>query len=121
MALQLNCARTGRTVVEPVSLRLAARERLPLAVRLNRIRVSALIKHKAKARRGRGLERSARVAPSIEPLLQLAADSGMNLGNIVARLLVMLEAVPAAELEAAIALAVARNTPNVRETVTLIP
>jgi len=45
--------------------------------------------------------------PSAEPLLHLAADSGVNLGNLTSRLLAMLDAVPAAELEAAIAEAVA--------------
>jgi transposase len=75
--------------------------------------IAALVEQKARARRGRGLDRLTRAAPSAEQLLQLAADSGMNLGSIVARLLAILDAVPAAELEAAIALAVSRNTPNV--------
>lgn len=75
--------------------------------------VAALVQQKARARRGRGMNRLVCAAPSAEQLLQLAADSGMNLGSIVARLLVILDAVPAAELEAAIALAVSRNTPNV--------
>jgi transposase len=74
--------------------------------------IATLVKHKARARRGRGLDRLRRAAPSTERLLMSAAQSGANLGSITARLLAILDAVPAAELEAAVAEAIARNTPH---------
>src|SRR4029077_4222672 len=49
--------------------------------------VAALVQQKARARRGRGMNRLICATPSAEQLLKLAADSGMNLGSIVARLL----------------------------------
>jgi len=75
--------------------------------------VQALVDCKARARASRGLDRLARAAPSATPLLARAAERGQNLGNITARLLAVLDAVPAAELEAAIAEAVAHGAPNV--------
>ncbi len=75
--------------------------------------VQALVDRKARARASRGLDRLARAAPSATPLLARAAERGQNLGNITARLLAVLDAVPAAELEAAVAEAVARDAPNV--------
>ncbi|HEY6881683.1 MAG TPA: hypothetical protein VI299_26835, partial [Polyangiales bacterium] len=51
-------------------------------------------------------------APSADKLLALAAERGLNLGSITSRLLVMLQAVPAAELEHAIAEAVRRDLPT---------
>jgi hypothetical protein len=69
--------------------------------------VAALVQEKKHARRERGLNRLVRAAPSAEPLLRIAAESSINLGNLTSRLLTMLDAVPAAELEAAIAEAVA--------------
>ena len=42
-----------------------------------------------------------------------AAERGGNLGNITARLLALLDATPAAELDLAVAEAVDRNTPTV--------
>jgi hypothetical protein len=52
-------------------------------------------------------------APTASILLARAAERGANLGNITARLLAILDAVPAAELEAALAEAVTRNAPSV--------
>lgn len=75
--------------------------------------IAALVQHKARARKARGLDRLTRAAPSAERLLVLAAERGANLGNITARLLAILDAVPAAELESAVAEAVARQTPHV--------
>jgi hypothetical protein len=46
-------------------------------------------------------------------LLERAAERGGNLGNITARLLVLLDTVPAAELDGAITEAVARDAPHV--------
>ena len=51
--------------------------------------------------------------PHAEQLLALAATRGANLGNITVRLLAVLDAVPAAELDAAVAEAVQLGTPNV--------
>jgi hypothetical protein len=48
-----------------------------------------------------------------EPFMVRAAERGGNLGNITARLLAILEAVRAAELDTAVAEAVARDTPTV--------
>jgi hypothetical protein len=74
---------------------------------------AALVESKARARRGRALDRLTRAVPHAEPLMVRAAERGGNLGNITARLLAILEAVPAAELDAAVAEAVARDTPTV--------
>jgi hypothetical protein len=75
--------------------------------------IATLVQHKARARKARGLDRLTRAAPSAERLLMSAAERGANLGNITARLLAVLDAVPAAELEAAVAEAVERDTPHV--------
>jgi transposase len=76
------------------------------------VHVEALEKEKATARRHRGIQRLVRAAPSAEMLLVRAAERGLNLGSITSRLLVMLQAVPAAELEFAIAEAVRRDLPT---------
>jgi transposase len=75
--------------------------------------IQALVEQKARARRGRGLDRLTRAVPHAQALLVQAAERGGNLGNITARLLATLEAVPAAELDAAVAEAVAHETPTV--------
>ncbi len=75
--------------------------------------VQELIDRKAHARLSRGLDRLARAVPSATPLLARAAERGANLGNITARLLAVLDAVPAAELEGAVVEALARDTPSV--------
>jgi hypothetical protein len=49
----------------------------------------------------------------VQQLLAKAAARGANMGSIVARLLAILDAVPASELEAAVAQAVASDTPHV--------
>jgi hypothetical protein len=72
-----------------------------------------LVEHKARARRHRGLDRLSTAAPSAQKLLVLAAERGANLGNITARLLVVLDQVGPAELEAAIVEAVERALPTV--------
>jgi transposase len=74
--------------------------------------VETLVQEKATARRHRGIQRLVRAAPSADKLLALAAERGLNLGSITSRLLVMLQAVPAAELEHAIAEAVRRDLPT---------
>ena len=75
--------------------------------------VAALAEAKARARRGRALDRLTRAVPHAEPLMVRAAERGGNLGNITGRLLAILDAVPAAELDAAVAEAVARDTPTI--------
>lgn len=75
--------------------------------------VESLVQEKSRARRSRGLDRLSRAAPSVQLLLARAAERGGNLGNITARLLALLDAVPARELEAAIAEAAENNTPTV--------
>jgi hypothetical protein len=75
--------------------------------------IDALVEHKSLARKSRGLTRLARALPHAEQLLERAAKRGGNLGNMTARLLVVLDAVPAAELDAAIAEAVTLDTPTV--------
>lgn len=78
----------------------------------SRVHVEVLENEKAQARRHRGIQRLVRAAPSAERLLARAAERGLNLGSMTARLLVMLQAVPAAELELAIAEAVRRDLPT---------
>lgn len=75
--------------------------------------IDALVKSKAHARRGRGLDRLTRAIPNAEPLIARAAERGGNLGTLTARLLALLDAVPAAELDAAVAEAVVRDIPTV--------
>lgn len=75
--------------------------------------IAALVEAKSKARRHRGIQRLARAAPSTEALLARAAERGANLGSITSRLLRLLEVVPAAELEDAVAEAVARDMPTI--------
>lgn len=75
--------------------------------------ITDLIVEKSLARRGRGHTRLTRAVPHAEQLLASAARRGGNLGNITVRLLAVLDAVPAVELEAAIIEAVERDTPTV--------
>lgn len=74
--------------------------------------VQQLVELKSSARRNRGLRRLARAAPSTEALLAIAAENGANLGNMTSRLLRLLDAVSAAELEEAVAQAVAHHMPT---------
>jgi transposase len=75
--------------------------------------IQDLVDYKSLARQSRGLNRLARAVPHAEKLLASAAKRGGNLGNITGRLLAVLDAVPAAELDAAVAEAVERDTPSV--------
>jgi transposase len=74
--------------------------------------VEDLVDAKKTARRHRGIQRLSRAVPSAEPLLARAAERGANLGNITSRLLRLLDAVTPAELEQAVAEAVARDMPT---------
>jgi transposase len=74
--------------------------------------IQALVEAKSTARRHRGIQRLARAAPSTEALLARAAERGANLGSITSGLLRVLEVVSAAELEQAVAEAVANEMPT---------
>ncbi|WP_462331118.1 IS21 family transposase [Thiohalocapsa halophila] len=74
--------------------------------------IAALVARKRQARQHRGTDRLAQAAPSSRALLTRAAERGENLGSITATLLRLLERYGAAELEAAIAEALARNVPH---------
>ncbi len=71
-----------------------------------------LAEWKRDARHHRGQDRLAHAAPSSRELLMQAAARGNNLGTIVAALLRQLEAYGAAELEAAIQIALQRGVPH---------
>jgi hypothetical protein len=75
--------------------------------------IRALVDTKARARKHSGLDRLLAAAPSATALRARAADRGGNLGNITVRLLATLDAVGAADLEAAIAEAVAHDAASV--------
>lgn len=62
---------------------------------------AALVAYKRKARQGSGNSRLVTAAPSTERFIERAAERGLNLGNLTARLLVLLDVHGAAELEAA--------------------
>ena len=74
--------------------------------------IEDLVQAKSTARRHRGIQRLARAAPSTEALLARAAERGSNLGSITSSLLRLLEVVSAAELEQAVAEAVANEIPT---------
>jgi len=74
--------------------------------------VQALVEHKRAARRHRGTDHLAKVAPESQTLLLRAAERGDNLGTITAALLRLLERYGAAELDAAIREAIARGVPH---------
>lgn len=75
--------------------------------------LARLVEQKARARRGRALDRLTRAVPHTERFMILAAQRGGNLGNMTGRLLVLLETVSAVELDVAVAEAVERETPTV--------
>lgn len=74
--------------------------------------VQALVEHKRAARRHRGTDQLAKVAPESQTLLLRAAERGDNLGAITAALLRLLERYGAAELDAAIREAIERGVPH---------
>ena len=67
---------------------------------------------KREARRHRGTDRLAKAAPASPILLTRAAARGDNLGTITAALLRLLDRYGAAELQAAILDALARDVPH---------
>ena len=74
--------------------------------------IRALAEQKSLARKGRGTSRLVRAAPSTQLLFARAAERGTNLGNLTLRLLAVLDAVPASELEEAVAEAIRRDMPT---------
>jgi hypothetical protein len=75
--------------------------------------IQPIVEEKRRAREHRGLDRLRAAAPSAVRLLDLAAARGGNLGNITARLLVVLDQFGADELEVAVRAAVERDAPTV--------
>jgi hypothetical protein len=74
--------------------------------------IAALTARKRQARQHCGTDRLAQAAPNSRTLLVQAAERGDNLGSITAALLRLLERYGAAELEAGIAEALAREVPH---------
>lgn len=74
--------------------------------------IRALVERKRAARQHRATDRLAQAAPASQSLLNLAAARGSNLGTIVAGLQRLLERYGAAELQAAILEALAREVPH---------
>lgn len=72
-----------------------------------------LVDEKRRAREHRGLDRLARAARSSQSFLRIIAERGGNVGNTTARLLVILDAVGAGELEEALVEALERDAIHV--------
>ncbi len=75
--------------------------------------VQALVEEKRRARFHRGFDRLARASPSSQAFLRMVGDRGDNLGSTTARLLQLLDAIGAAELEEALIEAIERDTAHV--------
>jgi transposase len=71
--------------------------------------VQALVEEKRRARFHRGFDRLAKAAPSSQPFLRMVGERGTNLGSTTARLLQLLDAIGAAELEEALIEAIERD------------
>ena len=74
--------------------------------------IAALVTHKHAARQHRATDRLARAVPASQDLLRRAAARGDNLGAITSTLLHLLDTHGAAELQAAILEALARDVPH---------
>jgi hypothetical protein len=74
--------------------------------------VAELTARKRQARHHRGTDRLVQAAPASRALLTQAAERGDNLGSITAALLRLLDRYGAAELEAGIGEALAREVPH---------
>jgi hypothetical protein len=72
--------------------------------------LARLVEEKKRAREHRGLDRLAKAARSSAAFLRLVAERGGNLGSTTARLLHLLDAEGAAELEEALVEALERDT-----------
>lgn len=75
--------------------------------------VQALEQFKRKGREHRTLDRLHHAAPHSRKLLQVVAERGGNIGNLTKRLAELLDRFSAAEVDEAIAVALARDTPHV--------
>ena len=74
--------------------------------------IEDLVREKRAARQHRATDRLAQAAPASQTLLVRAAERGSNLGAVIAALLRLLERYGAAELQAAIGEALARDVPH---------
>jgi len=74
--------------------------------------VQALVDEKRAARQHRATDRLAHAVPASRTLLERAAERGANLGAITVALMRLLDQVSAAELQAAILEALARDVPH---------
>ena len=72
-----------------------------------------LVDEKRRAREHRGLDRLARAVQSSQAFVRIVAERGDNVGSTTARLLQLLDAAGAAELEEAIAEAIQRDTVHI--------
>ena len=75
--------------------------------------VERLVEEKRRAREHRGFDRLAKAARSSQAFLRLVAERGGNLGSTTARLLQILDAAGAAELEEALVEALERDTVHI--------
>jgi transposase len=71
--------------------------------------VQALVDEKRRARFHRGFDRLAKAAPSSQAFLRMVGERGTNLGSTTARLLQLLDAIGAADLEDALIEAIERD------------
>jgi hypothetical protein len=72
--------------------------------------IEALVRHKGQARKHRGINRLNQAAPASLGLLARVAERGQNLGTVTASLLRLLDRYGAAELQAAIEVALAGSS-----------
>lgn len=75
--------------------------------------IQRLVDEKRRAREHRGLDRLARAVRSSQAFLRIVADRGGNVGSTTSRLLQLLDAAGAAELEAALVEALERDAVHV--------
>jgi transposase len=75
--------------------------------------VERLVAEKKRAREHRGFDRLAKAARSSQAFLRVVAERGGNLGSTTARLLQLLDAAGAAELEEALVEALERDTVHI--------
>jgi hypothetical protein len=75
--------------------------------------IQRLADEKRRARQSRGLDRLARAARSSQAFLRILAERGGNVGSAIARLLPLLDAAGAGELEEALVEALERDTVHI--------
>lgn len=74
--------------------------------------IDALVQEKHAARQHRGIDKLTRAVPSIQALLEQAAERGDNIGSITSTLLDYLDHYGASEMEMAVSDALARGVPH---------